>query len=299
MGLERHFYYASAFWGKGETVMVDRRTVTHTTTQQAADTTRSGVDTLARFGYITIGVVYALIGALAVMTAIGARGSIEDPQGAIRIIAVQPFGRILVGLTALGLLGFAIWRFVEAIMDPHRKGADAQGIVARIGYTVSGLIHAALALFAGRLALGVGSGGGESAQAWTATLLAQPFGPWLVGAIGGIIIGVGLGHFYTAYKARFMAEYNLRVMSAAEQRWAKRIGRFGLAARGVTCIIIGGFLTSAAVQADPQQTKGLDAALLMLAQQSYGSWLLGIVALGLVAYGVFCFSRARYCHFSL
>jgi hypothetical protein len=278
--------------------MVDRRTVIHNTTQQAADTARSWVDSLARFGYITIGVVYALIGALAVMAAIGARGSIEDPQGAIRIIAVQPFGRILVGLTALGLLGFAIWRFVEAIIDPHRKGADAQGILARIGYAVSGLIHAALAFFAGRLALGVG-GGGDSAQAWTATLLAQPFGPWLVGAIGGVIIGVGLGHFYTAYKARFMAEYNLRVMSAAEQQWAKRIGRFGLAARGVTFIIIGGFLISAAVRTDPQQTKGLDAALLMLAQQPYGSWLLGLVALGLVAYGVFCFSRARYCHFSL
>ena len=172
--------------------------------------------------------------------------------------------------------------------------------MARTGYAVSGLIHAALAFFAGRLALGMGgSGGGDAAQAWTATLLAQPFGPWLAGGIGGVIISVGLGHFYTAYKARFMAEYNLRVMRAAEKQWAKRIGRFGLAARGVTFIIIGGFLISAAVQTDPHQTKGLDAALLTLAQQPYGSWLLGIVALGLVAYGVFCFSRARYCHFSV
>jgi hypothetical protein len=290
----------AAFWSKGETIMVERRAVTRHTTQQAADMARSWVDAMARFGYITIGGVYVLIGVLAVMTAIGASGSVEDPQGALQIVAGQPFGRILVGLTALGLIGFVMWRFVEAIIDPHGKGTDAQGIVARIGYAVSGLIHAALAFFAGRLALGVGSNSmGDSEQAWTATLLAQPFGPWLVGGIGGIIIGVGLCHFYMVYKARFMAEYNRRGMSAAEQQWAKRIGRFGLAARGVTFVIIGGLVISAAVRADPHQTKGLDEALLTLAEQPYGPWLLGIVALGLVAYGVFCFSRARYCYFSV
>jgi hypothetical protein len=280
--------------------MVNRRAVTQNTAQQAAGTVKHWVDPMARLGYITIGVVYALIGALAVMTAVGAGGSVENSQGAIQTIAAQPFGRILVGLTALGLIGYVIWRFVEAIVDPQGKGTDTKGIITRLGYAVSGLIYAALAFFAGRLALGSGGGGAESSkQAWTATLLAQPFGPWLVGGVGAIIIGVGLYHFYMAYKAKFMQEYDTRMMSATEQRWARRIGRFGLAARGVTFGIIGGFLISAAVRTDPNQAKGLDGALQTLAQQPYGPWLLGIVALGLVAYGVFCFSRARYCHFSV
>jgi len=280
--------------------MVNRRTVAGNTAQQAAGTVRPWVDPMARLGYITIGVVYALIGVLAVMTAVGAGGSVESSQGAIQTIAAQPFGRILVGLTALGLIGYVIWRFVEAIVDPQGKGTDTKGVIARLGYAVSGLIYAAWAFFAGRLALSTGGGGGEgSKQAWTATLLAQPFGPWLVGGIGVMVIGVGLYHFYMAYKAKFMQEYDTRMMSATEQRWARRIGRFGLAARGVTFSIIGGFLVSAAVQTDPNQAKGLDGALLTLAQQPYGPWLLGIVALGLVAYGVFCFSRARYCHFSV
>jgi hypothetical protein len=279
--------------------MVDRLFATYNQAQQATDTARRGIDPLARCGYITIGVVYILIGVLAVMMAAGTGGSAEDSQGAIQMVAAQPFGRILVGVMSLGLIGYVVWRFVEAIGDPHGKGTDAKGLVTRLGYAISGLIYTALAFFAGRLALGVGSSGGDAKQAWTATLLAQPFGPWLVGGIGGVIIGVGLCHFYMAYKAKFMEEYDQQAMSATEQRWAKRIGRFGLASRGVTFGIIGGFLISAAVRADPQQAKGLDGALYALAQQPSGTWLLGVVALGLVAYGIFCFSRARYCHFSV
>ena len=271
--------------------MVDRNTMTH----HAARRVSNSLEPLARLGYATKGAVYAVIGVLAVMMAVGAGGASTSSRGALQIIAEQPFGRVLVGVTALGLLGYALWRFVQAIRDPEGKGADAKGIIQRLGYGGSGIVYIGLMVVSARLALTRG-GGGDSQQAWTAKLMAQPFGQWLVGLVGAIVIGIGLYHFYQAYKATFMKEYKTEEMSATERRWAKRCGQFGLAARGVTFGIIGGFLITAAVQADASEAKGLAGALTTLAYQPYGPWLLGVVALGLIAYSVFCFSQARYRH---
>jgi hypothetical protein len=198
-------------------------------------------------------------------------------------------------VTAVGLSGYTLWRFVQAFVDPERQGTEAKGLITRLGCAVSGVAYAALAVLAARMALGVGSGGGNNAeQEWTATLLAQPFGQWLVGIVGVIIIGVGLAHFYMAYTATFMQEYAPGEMSARQQQWARRIGQWGLAARGVTFCLIGGFLMYAGISADPSEARGLGGALATLAQQPYGPWLLGVVALGLVAYGIFCMSQALY-----
>jgi hypothetical protein len=283
----------------GGIIMADMSSAHHAV-RQTAQTAGSGVEKLARFGYVAKGIVYVIVGVLAVMTAVGAGGSLESSSGAVETIAQQSFGRILVGLTALGLIGYVIWQFVQAFLDPERKGTDTKAIVARIGFAVSGIAYASLAFLAGRMALGGGgSGGGDSSkQALTAKLMSQPFGLWMVGAVGLIVIGVGLYRFYQAYKATFMQEYESGAMSATERRWAKRLGQFGLSARGVTFSIIGGFFIVAAMQADPNEAKGLSGALSALARQPYGPWLLGIVALGLVAYGVYCFSRARYRQFA-
>ena len=251
------------------------------------------VEPLARIGYTAKGVVYTLVGILAVQVAWGTGGSIEGSQGVMKTIATQPFGSVLLILTALGLVGYVVWRFVQSLLDPDNKGTDAIGLIKRVGYAVSGITYALLAFSAVRLVLS-GSGSNSNAQqTWTARLLSQPFGPWLVALVGVIIIGVGLYHFYRAYKASFLKNYNGE-MSAEEKHWARRIGRFGLTARGVTFLIIGGFFIQAARQSDASEAQGLDAALTTLAQQAYGPWLLGVVALGFVAYGIYCFSYARY-----
>jgi hypothetical protein len=260
------------------------------------NTSSDWLETFARVGYIAKGVVYAIVGVLAVQVAVGSGGSTTGSRGAIREIASGPFGQILLGLTALGLACYAVWRLILATMDPKNKGTDAEGATKRVGYAASGLVNLALALYAAQIITGSG-GGGSSKQELTAQLMSQPFGLWIVGFIGATVIGVGLYHFYKAANATFMKHYRASEMDHQTRKWAKRLGQWGISARGVVFTIIGVFLIQAALQADPSETRGLGGALDTLAQQPYGPWLLGLVAAGLVAYAVYCFSYARYRHF--
>ncbi|MBW4649212.1 MAG: DUF1206 domain-containing protein [Kastovskya adunca ATA6-11-RM4] len=254
------------------------------------------IERLARLGYAAKGIVYAIVGVLAVQAAFGQGGRTTDTQGALTTIASQPFGKFLLALVAVGLVGYSLWRFVEAWADPDNKGSDAKGLATRFGYAISGLIYAGLAFSAIGLILGTGGGGGgdNTQQDWTAKVLAQPFGQWLIGLLGALIIGIGFYQFYKAYSAKFRKEWKLREMSSQEDTWATRIGRFGLAARGVVFVMTGFFLIQAARQSDASEVRGLDGALQALAQQAYGKWLLAIVALGLVAYGLYMGVQARY-----
>jgi uncharacterized membrane protein YidH (DUF202 family) len=249
-----------------------------------------------RFGFAAKGFVYAIIGILALQAALGSGGKTTDTSGALQTILNRPFGQILLALVAVGLIGYALWRWVQAFWDPENKGSDAQGLAKRLGYAVNGLIYAGIAFSAAQLILGRSSGGGseQSTQHWTAVALSQPFGRWLVGLAGALVIGFGFYEFYKAYQAKFRKQLKTHQMSPTEQSWATRVGRLGLAARGVTFIIIGWFLIQASLQAQAKEARGLGGALEALAQQPYGPWLLGIVAVGLIAYGVHMGFLARY-----
>lgn len=250
---------------------------------------------LARLGYAAKGVVYIIIGVLAFQTAIGTGGETTDQQGALQQIAQEPFGQVMLAVVALGLFGYAIWRIIQAWLDPDNEGSDAKAIVKRIGWAISGVIYAILGVSAVTIITGSGSGGGgNSTDDMTATLMSQPFGIWLVGIVGAIIVGVGLYQFYRAYKAKFHDKLKLHEMSGQEITWATRAGRLGFSARGVVYTMIGGFLIQAAMRANPDEAGGIAEALSTLAQQPYGPYLLGIVALGLIAYGIFAFVLARY-----
>lgn len=262
---------------------------------QSAAVAAPWVERLARFGYAAKGLVYVIIGILALQLTFGQGGEATGPEGALDAIGRQPFGRTLLVLMAIGLLGYALWRFVQAAVDPEGKGRDLKGLVQRAGYVVSGLTYGALGLLAGRMALGQGGGdGGQGAQDWTARLLAQPFGVWLVALAGLIVIGAGLYQFYYGLSGKFRDELKLHAMSRIEQMWATRSGQLGYAARAVVYAITGGFLILAALRSDPQQAGGIGKALGELAQQPYGPWLLGVVALGVLCYGVYAFVQAKY-----
>jgi hypothetical protein len=251
---------------------------------------------LARFGYASKGLVYFIVGFLAAQAAFSMGGRTTDTSGALSEIVNQPFGKFLLFLVTIGIIGYALWRIVQTILDPEHQGqkVDAKRIAQRIGYALSALGYAGLALTAVKLIMGSGGGNSNRTEDLTAQILGQPFGQWLVGLAGSIVIGVGFSYFYEAYKAKFRRHFKLDEMSQTEQTWATRLGRFGIAARGVVFVIIGFFLIQAARLSDASQTKGLGDVLGILAQQPFSPVILGIVPLGLIAYGIYSAIEARY-----
>jgi Domain of Unknown Function (DUF1206) len=264
--------------------------------EQISRAARRWIVPLARFGYAAKGAVYVIIGLLAALAALNRGGRTTDSQGVFREILSRPYGQVMLGAVAVGLAGYAIWCLLQAIKDTENKGSGAKGIVIRLGYGVAGLIHASLALTAVQLIAGSRGSyrGEESSKEWTAVLLAQPFGQWLVGAVGVGIIIVAVVQFYQSYTAKFREELARGEMSARAELWAERVGRIGLAARGVVFGAIGIFLVLAALHANPNEARGLSGALRTLEQQPFGPWVLGAVALGLVAYGVYMLVLAWY-----
>ena len=262
--------------------------------KDAAQSAQPWMERLARLGYATEGAVYALIGLLAAGAAFGAGGRTTGQRGAFEVVAKSPFGSVLLGLIAVGFLGYALWRSLQAIMDPDGEGTDVKALGKRVGYGVSALVYAGLAFSAAGLVFGTASDSGGSTDDWTALLLSWPLGQVLVVGVGAIVVGVGLHELYQAYKADFLEYLKLDEMGEKARQWTKRWGRLGIAARGIVLGIVGAFLIRAALEYDPQEARGLGGALQTLVQQPLGPWLLGAVALGLVAYGLFMLSVARY-----
>ncbi len=251
------------------------------------------IEALARFGYGARGVVYGLVGGLALLAAFGSGGQAGGSRSALETLLDQPFGRILLGAIALGLAGVAAWRLVEAVTDADRRGTSRKALAVRAAHAASGGAYASLALAALAMALGRGGGGGEDQQAreGSAWLLAQPFGQWLLGAVGLTVIGVGLGYGLRAWRGD--VEDHLALPPDA-RRWAVPLGRLGFAARGVVFALVGGFVALAALHARSSEVKGLGGALRALQDQPYGSALLGLTAAGLFAFGLFGLVQARY-----
>jgi hypothetical protein len=256
---------------------------------------RRPVETLARFGYGARGVVYGLVGGLALLAAIGSGGQTGGSRSALQTLLSQPFGKVWLVLIALGLFGFCTWRILEALTDADKRGSDMKGWGIRGAHLISGIIYAGLAISALRLALGRGSGGGEdqAAQDWTAWLMSQPFGQWLVGLVGLAIAGTGLAFIAKAWRGNVAERLSL---PGDKRDWIVTLGRMGFVARGVVFLMIGGFLGLAALHASSSEVHGLGGALEALQQQPYGWVLLGLTALGLFAFGLFGLVQARYRH---
>jgi hypothetical protein len=259
------------------------------------------LERMGRVGYAAKGVVYLIIGFLAAEAAFTGGGKTTNSQGALTAILQQPFGRFLLAIVGFGLAGYALWRFLEAALDPEHKGSDAKGMATRAGYLCSGIAYALLSYTAFQLIAGTArtNAGSSGTQDWTARLLGMPFGQGIVGLLGLAVIGMGIGQFVKGYKADFNKQLKLNAVPETFRRWAVISGRWGYMARGVVFTILGGFLIEAGLHANPQQAKGVGSALDLLAAQAYGPLLLGIVAVGLISYGVFMFVEARYRRFAL
>lgn len=255
------------------------------------------IEGLGRFGYAAKGIVYLIVGGLAVQAALGEEGgTTTDQSGALSHIASAPFGKSLLVVIAVGLVGYALWKMVLGILDTEHKGTDGKGLLTRAMNVGVGFIYLGLAYTAMRIAMGDGNvqGSSQQTQDWTAWLMNQPFGTWLVILAGLLVIGNGLFQFYRAVKMDLCDDLDCGEMSQNQETWFERIGRAGYAARGIAFLTIGGLLVTAALNHNPSEAQGLDGALATLASQPFGPYILLLVAAGLAAYGVYALVEARY-----
>jgi hypothetical protein len=251
------------------------------------------VEGAGRTGLVAKGVSFLLVAILAIQVAVGAGGEPADRQGALDAVADEPLGWLPLVLLAVGFAGYGLWRFAQAFFDRDREGSGVTGLGKRASDFAKGVLYVGLAALSVSLVSGGDAGGSEEDTA-TSRVLDLPLGRWIVAAVGLAIVGAGAWNGYRAVTGKFRDDLKTRLMSKTEDRWYTAIGVFGHLARAIVFALVGIFLLRASYQYDPEEAIGLDGALAKLASEAFGPLLLGTVAFGLLAYGLFCFVQARY-----
>lgn len=242
----------------------------------------------ARAGFAVDGVLHILIGALALTTVFG--GSAQtDQNGALAAVAAQPFGLVLLWLLAVGLAGLALFQLLTAVI-----GGEAKERVKNAG---KGIAHGALAAIAVRYALGSGGSGGSSGSSGSSgspadSLLENPLGVVLVVVVGAVVLGIGAYLIVKGARQKFVED--LLMPGAPLHTPTLVVGTLGYITKGIAFATIGVLFAAAAFTHDASKAGGLDAALQQLSELPFGKALLAIVALGFIAFGVYCFVRARF-----
>ncbi len=249
---------------------------------------------LARAGLAARGVMYGLIGIIAVEIALGTSHQQADRSGALRLVAANPFGKLILWLLAIGFAGLTLWRLSEAAFGA--AGPDGHKTSTRLICLIKAVIYGTLTYSILKYAVGLGapSSTNRQSQDLTATALRHSGGQALVAIAGVIVAGVGLYLAYQAYRRRFLRDLRMGSASPTTRKAVTWFGQVGGVARGAVFVTMGIFLVVAAVQAKPGQAKGIDSALRALAHTPLGPWLLGLVAIGLVLFGVYSCCEARW-----
>ena len=244
----------------------------------------------ARVGLAARGLIYILVGVLAVQVAFG-DSERTDQKGALQKIAEQPFGRSLLWIIAAGLLAYGLWRLGEGFWGRREETDDKKRAVKRVVSVASGLVNIALGLTAARVATGSSSSSGGDLSR---SILDANGGETIMFVIGLVLIGVGIALAWRGLNTDFEQELKTGEMSSRMYAVVRRLGQAGYLARGVVVALVGGLVIKAALDHDPQKASGVDLALKSLAEAPFGKLLLGLAALGLICFGAYSFAEVRY-----
>jgi Domain of Unknown Function (DUF1206) len=249
---------------------------------------------LGRAGLAARGTMYILIGIIAVQIATGHSGQQADRTGAVRLVAKTPFGSVILWLLVIGFAGMTLWRLSEAIWGAAGEGGRKPS--KRAANLARAIFYGAVTYGILKYALGVGapSSSDKQSQDLTAAALKVSGGQVIVGIAGAVVIGAGLYVAYRAFKRKFLKHLRMGSASARTRQVVTRLGQAGGIARGVVFATVGVFLIIAAADANPKQAKGIDSALRALAHTPAGPWVLIVIALGLVTFGVYSWCEARW-----
>jgi Domain of Unknown Function (DUF1206) len=249
-----------------------------------------------RLGYVVRGLLYGVMGLLALEIALGIGGHAVDQRGGLLFLTANPLGKLVLAICVVGLAAYAVWGLVRAVFDPWNRGSDAQGLLQRLSYVWSGLSYAVLVLFGLQLLVGSSQAGvgQDPVQAWVSGLLSHPAGDRLTLGAGALAMAGGLAQFVEAYRAGFRRDLRRQRMTEAERDTADLVGRLGFLGRGVAFVVLGWLLVQAGLHRDPGQAHGYGGAFLFLLGQPFGRLLLGVVALCFLALGLHSFAYARW-----
>lgn len=262
-----------------------------------------GIEVLARVGYAAKGVVYMVIGILAVQLAfVGSGGETSSTRGALQRISEASFGQVALLIVTIGLAAHTLWRLFQAGMDPEAaqsSDSEKKRWLKRAFFLMSAVVYGLLTYSGIEILTGLGGGGsggggssgGGSDSAWAAELMSMTFGVWLVGIVGAAVVIRGLMQFVKAYTKGFRDKMSSFDFGPEQRKWIVRVSRLGLTARGVVFGIIGFSIIYAAVTHDPEEARGLEGALDMLISRP---WLLGGLGGGLACYAAYQWIKARY-----
>jgi Domain of Unknown Function (DUF1206) len=246
---------------------------------------------LARAGLTARGVIYILIGWVAILVALGQSSRHADQQGALQLLARQPYGLVSLWLLGIGFAGYALWRLSEAAFGVTGEG---NGAGPRLKSLIRAVIYAGFAYLTFQVISGTGSSQSRKQQDMTAKIMHHSGGRWLVGIVGLIIVIAGLTLVFEGIRRKFMKFLRTSQMSLRTRRIVERLGVTGTVARGVVFALIGVLVVEAAVTYKPAKAGGIDKALLTLRNQPFGEFLLFLAALGLVIFGIYALCEARW-----
>lgn len=250
---------------------------------------------LGRAGMACYGLVHLVVAYLALRVAFGDPAQEADQKGAIQEVGATSFGTVVLWVLTVGLIAYGAWQLLMAFTGYRWVSKSGKRTRKRIGSAGRAVIGFALGLYAGQLVTGSGGSqsGDQGQQETTAKLLSLPAGKVLVAIVAAVVIGIAVGEVVKGIRKSFLHDLDLEDLPAGTQKWVTRLGVFGYVAKGAVLGIVGILIATAAFKANPQEAGGLDRALKTLAAQPFGTVALVVVAVGLAAFGVYCFAAAR------
>jgi putative copper export protein len=257
------------------------------------------VQVLGRAGMVCYGLVHVLLAALTAQVVLGDTGERTDQKGAIATLAQTSMGPVLLWVLALGLFAFAVWQLAMAVSGYGWVPKKRKRLYRRcgsVGRAVTGVVIgiAAIGYATGSSQSGsTQSSSTEQSQTWTARVLALPFGQVLVGAVALFVLGLGVMVARKGVKKSFEDDLNMSELPPATRLWVERLGRIGWIGKGAAYFLIGVLVAFAAINADPEESGGMDKALHTLAAQPYGLIALAVIAVGFLGFGAYCFAAAK------
>ena len=241
---------------------------------------------LARLGYASKALVYLIVGSVAIAASVNRGERVTDLSGALRLILSGPFGQVILLVLGVGLCGYALWRILDAIKDPDRRGHGAAGVFQRVGDALRGCIYGAFGIDAFRLLGGTRGSNGHEVEMLAAKVMRVPFGEWLLGAVGLVVAGYGAYEVVSAIRSHTDTDLDLSPVPPQMRAPLLGIARVGVGCRAAIVTVLGVALVRAAVRQNPSEAASTRESILQLADILPGRWALAAIGAGLIAYAV-------------